>query len=407
MLDYGFITKAELKTQLTVADTVDDALLQQIINLTAGAIESVAGRPLRRDHARAEYFPGGRKTIRVDVSPIAKIHSIRESETRDFSDSDNYEELVEDTDYVLEAGASDGGRPGEGGVIRRLDGKWLGSEDSPGQVQVIYTGGYKADEEAVLENSTTTISAAADISDYTVRRVDAVSHFVENDSATEIEFHAAVPADAGRFGVVRFSTRGTSIVLPTWIPLQLALSVYIRLANSTLPSIQIGYICLLDTLDPSSSLPVDIYNAVLTESTFFPLAMSSAAMTASGGSLSSDTNRTRIQNALRLEHLSFAFHTLGTEFAYLASVDHATSALRPQLTIVHRRGISDSFNTPDDLRQANMLQAVHEFQTRKQPGMIAQAMRGVAIASGASYMKTQARLLPEVEAIAMAYRRLC
>ena len=124
MLDYGFVTLAQFKQRfgISAADTTDDAMLQRLINDTAGMLENAAGRTLRRDHARTEYFRGGEYTIRVACSPIAKIHSIRESETRDFTTSGSYTELVDGTDYVVDEG-QDGMRPGETGVIRRLGSK--------------------------------------------------------------------------------------------------------------------------------------------------------------------------------------------------------------------------------------------------------------------------------------------
>lgn len=78
----------------------------------------------------------------------------------------------------------------------------------------------------------------------------------------------------------------------------------------------------------------------------------------------------------------------------------------PRLELHHGWTFVDPFFTPDDLRHANLLQAVHEYQTRKSPGMISQYARGAASATGGGYMKTANMLLPEVAAAAARYRRI-
>ena len=168
MLNTGFATVDDLKCRLRFGDNIDDTLLLEILTATAGAIENAAGRTLRREHARVEVFEGGGRTLRVGVWPIAKVHSIRESEGRDFSDSDNYIELTEDTDYVLQPGPH--GMPGSTGIIRRLNANWAGSVKSPGKTQVIYTGGYKTDGEIELEDTTGSLTTSGDILSYGLKQ---------------------------------------------------------------------------------------------------------------------------------------------------------------------------------------------------------------------------------------------
>ena len=161
MLPYGFATLAELKARLGINTSITDhnTTLQEIINGVSGAIESIAGRQLRRSHRTVEFFTGGGYLIRTRMAPIAKVHSIRESDTRDFETSDSYEELTEDaTDgFMLERDAM-GRESGASGFIRRLGQKWLGNANSPGLIRVEYTGGYKSEEEIALENATVILS---------------------------------------------------------------------------------------------------------------------------------------------------------------------------------------------------------------------------------------------------------
>lgn len=394
MLDYGMVSVEEFKAHVGIKDDVDDAVIQRIINMTAATIERAAGRPLRRDHARTEYFPGGGRVIRVDVAPIAQVHSVRESETRNFTDPDQYQELVEGTDYIIDT-EEDGGRKGESGVLRRLNSKWLGSASNPGQVQVIYTGGYKTDEEVNLENGTITIGTSqGDVEDYNLYRTsNPVLHSVERDT----DEYYLVGTD--RHGILRFRTAG--VMLPTWGISGYTFRHFVRGSVAFL-----NYSLYLLSVDPQlSSLP-DLFAAV-ENGTFFAsaVAVNNTNFGVVTFSTLSDDTTALMQRSVVDGHITFGFVRSG-DLIQIASTENPQSAIRPTLRITHRSLSSDVFSMPGDLKHANLVQAVHEYQTRKQPGMISQAMRGVAVASGASYLKTQARLLPEVEEIAASYRRL-
>jgi hypothetical protein len=99
---YPFVSLADFKTRLKISNATEDDLLSQILEMVSDTLELVgAGRRLRRLHRQREVFNGGERLIRVRTHPIAKIHSIRESSTRDFETSGSYTELTEGTDYVL------------------------------------------------------------------------------------------------------------------------------------------------------------------------------------------------------------------------------------------------------------------------------------------------------------------
>ena len=419
MLDYGFATLADLKLALDVTDTKDDALLAAILDRTAGMIEGAAGRTLRRDHARVEVCNGNSDLLRVNVSPIAKVHSIRESETGDFVTAANYAELVEGTDFFVEGGqGGDSGRPGEPALIRRLGNKnWMGAwAGVAARTRVVYTGGFKTDEEAVIENSSVELSGTTVITDFSVGYNLTGTHSQLN--LTDNEMAASDDSAGGAVAVpsrafVRFDTMQS--VLPVWQIVSAIFSHASRRANSGYATAYSIY--LLDgAFDPLRISLSSLYSNLVSGEPWpsgglllpYGFTASSdnlqiqAPVTDVGEGSSLDT---AIGESLLHGHLSFGFNCT-TDAILIGTVEHASPAYRPILTVVHRTGVSDVFTVPDDLRNANILQAIHEYQTRKTPGMISQAMRGVSIASGASYMKTRAALLPEVEAVAMHYRRL-
>ena len=432
MLDYGFATLADLKLRLDIKDVTDDTLLAAILDQTAGTIEGVAGRTLRRDHARTEVCNGNSDLLRVNVSPIAKVHSIRESETGDFVTAANYAELVEGTDFFIEGGlGGDSGRPGEPALIRRLGNlKWMGAwAGVVARTRVMYTGGFKTDEEKALENSKLTISSVSDIEALELHgllnvasphlakaawlhRYDSTSQaFQYASSCYPLDPYAASYA---MWAILRFKL--SQIILPTWQidPTQLTLSFSVA-GDASVPKYGVvilpfdpstrkadelvyrlwgkqGYLAtelltLADTLDLPTDADTLPHNQQVAHSTF---AQADAIML-----------------AIREGVIAFAFQpAVGNTTIQVGMPECTAAENRPSVTLSHRVSFFDVFTVPDDLRNANILQAIHEYQTRKTPGMISQAMRGVSIASGASYMKTLAALLPEVEAVAMHYRRL-
>jgi len=412
VLDYGFATLADLKLRLGVTDTTDDALLAAILDQTAGTIEGVAGRILRRDHARVEVCNGNSDLLRVNVSPIAKVHSVRESETGGFVTAANYAELVEGTDFFIEGGqGGDSGRPGEPALIRRLGNKkWMGAwAGVAARTRVVYTGGFKTDEELSLENQSVVISAPTDILDYRVVYSGVADdlYFVQNVLDTEITFNNNSGYD--RRVVIRFAVGKSAIVLPCWT----INKIYIQFSAKVDRLFAAKFYVFAIDIDPLlQGSPALVYGAVPSISNGGP-----NCRIIDIGWVPATVNTYEAYDFETTSGMSIFYKSLLNKFlAFMLIEDKAgcvwtysaveAASLRPKLTVTHGMAFTDEFGIPDDLRNANIIQAIHEYQTRKTPGMISQAMRGVSIASGASYMKTLAALLPEVEAVAMHYRRL-
>lgn len=403
----GIATLAQVKRRLSIADAVDDALLQDIINGVSGAMEAYCGRRLRRDHRRTEYFRGGSEVIRVQVYPIAKIHSIRESSTRDFSDSGAYVELVEGEDYVLES-SEQGEQPGYSGLIRRI-GRWLGSDGMPGTIQVVYTGGYKTADEEALENQTVVISASDEVSDYGILQTSVTdlagtttSYQLINETDTEIPLVVGLTP---RKSTLRFSSPS---ILPVWAMYNMTLAFRMRATafGSITPTIR----CIADDPRLRGSLST-IYAATGAE-IVTPPTLSSNALAAYSVNLHGLSNYSAILSLLNstmaVGHISFLFgrsDAAQTETLYIAASEDATPANRPTLSISHGLAFLDPYSIDSDLVSACAVQSVHDYQTRKQPGMRNQANRGVAIASGSSYMKDPAELLPYVKSVVDRYAR--
>jgi len=405
--NWAFATLAELKERIgiAVADVTDDAFLTSLLDLTAGAIESAAGRPLRRSHARTEYFTGGAAVIQLDVYPIAKVHTVRESATRDFITAGAYQELVEGTDFVVDPGP--GGRYGETGQLRRIGGRWLGSKIAPGCVRVVYTGGYKTDAEAEVEKQTVNLSSGGKIDSYSITLLSGV---YGEDLATDPEIRAGSTVGATTTtwrGVLRFDTE--DVILPSWTITKLAATWYHRYETG----LHKYDMHLLSSIDPRLAGLPGIYAAIGSEPLIaYGLTAGNPTQTEANLTVGlSDEVLDALLNSLRSGFIALGFKEFSGSGTYvhnvrIATVRHATPAYWPRLTVTHRPQFEDPHVTPDDLRNANLLQSVHEYMTRRTPGMISQATRGTIMPSGASYLKTAADLLPEVQRIALGYRRL-
>ena len=392
--NWAFATLAELKQRIGIsaADTTDDDLLTSLLDLTAGAIESAAGRPLRRCHVRTEYFTGGSSVIQLDAYPIAKLHSVRESLTRDFETAGEYEELVEGTDFVVDPGP--GGRYGETGQLRRIGGRWAGSKVSPACVRVVYTGGYKTDEEVAAENTTVDITGSVDVQDFCLVTY---GDSYDTDAAAEplILFD-----NLGHWAICCISLKRH--IVPTW---------NLREAVFNFGAYGTGDVAVY------LFLPASINVARARASAIGP-AMA-AALSCGGSGLSAELAMHDVvfgpdksaaweqasADAFLLGRMDFMIYS-PDGYGMFATIEHATASLRPYVRLTHYVSVDDPYTTPDDLRNANLLQAVHEYMTRRSPGMISQATRGTMMPSGSSYLKTAADLLPEVQRIALGYRRM-
>lgn len=411
---YGFATLAEFKRRLGIVDTVDDVLLQEMLDDVSATIEMAASRQLRREHRTTEYFAGGGRVIFPRITPVIKVHSIRESSDSDFDVSANYEELIEDDDFVLEQG---GRRPDESQSIRRLDGNWLGTKQHPKQVQVIYTGGYKTDEEVAFENTEITIGSASNIYDFAIKQTATGARYeIENEKDTTIPVLFSTPASTDRRGFFRFSVANT--LLPVWSIIGLTLKM------TSVPSgieEEFGIYSLvtdprlqgdLQTLHSSGVSAAD----VLDSDSDTVLAASQvdgspgATYTISIHTLDTfdDVRANCAKTLADNSYIAFMLkqvYTFASNQSTIDASEHATGAQRPQLIIRHGLDFTDRLKIPGDLRNACLQQTIHEYQTRRHPGMKQQSMRGVSIASGASYSKGAIDLLPKVLRIAMAYKR--
>jgi len=408
MLPYGFATLAELKARLGINTSITDhnTTLQEIINGVSGAIESIAGRQLRRSHRTVEFFTGGGYLIRTRMAPIAKVHSIRESDTRDFETSDSYEELTEDaTDgFMLERDAM-GRESGASGFIRRLGQKWLGNANSPGLIRVEYTGGYKSEEEIALENATVILSGNT-VLDYGIEWGGGDDDPYRAINADDSAIYVGLAASTTRRGALRFAT--SNIILPAWTIVEASLT-YTAFRTTDSGVLQVFAV----KQDPMLRGDLQgIYDSSEDDDSTRVIQQTLTGV---------ETTRTEdvLDNEFVADTLAVFHNTLRNGFLGFSlcaslpladsitfdTVENETSAYQPSLSILHGTAFYDSFTTPDDLRHAALIQSAHDWQTRRHPGMTSQSMRGVSIASGASYSKQPSHLLPTVQEVARRYRQ--
>ncbi len=410
----GFVTLAELKTYLGISGTDKDTLLTALIFNVSQAIEGWCGRSLLRRHFATERYRGGRELIRVEAAPIAKIHSVRESETRDFSDSDNYEELVEGTDYVFE-NLNDGDAAGAAGVLRRLSGRWLGSERNPGRIQVKYTGGYKTPAEVSAEQGTTSIGQNAndEVLGFTIKtdRASESDFIQESESSGVVSIELDVTHERRAF--LRFVSAG--IILPSWNITGITLNYKYRMENvNTIfiagldQDLLIGdYETIWNSMTATASglSPFQFGPGTAWATTNYPL-YTDQTDDAQETALAESAYRDQLRNSLANGFIGFGFSILSTASIMGIQGPSATTLTdRPLVTVTHRAGFSDVFGVPFDLKHACLIQTSNDYRTRRSPGMRGESARGIAIASGASYLKDSTVLLPEVKSIVERYRR--
>lgn len=408
LFDRGFATLDDVKNRLGIASssTSDDSVLNEIIRATAATIERVSGRPLRRRHGQIERLSGGSRTVRLSASPIAKIHYIRESTSRDFTDPDNYTELVEGTDFIMEA--AEGQRPGETGVLRRLNRNWMGDEvDRAGQIQALYTGGYKTDDEVDLEDVTVAIQSAPLIYDYTIQKQTS-GYYIINKIDT-----SPISAGAGLFGTIsrafiRFDT--SALIFPIWTLLTIDLDFYASASDESQ-----DLEAYVNSVDGENSDLAGIYGDLDSDGDAVQFDVTTTITTLQQwnlnlqNSVDIDAVRSAITSALHFGGITFGFRMseegdTGTSISITSS--EGSASVKPILTIQHRKLSDDLWVVPGDLRHANALQASHEYQQRRSVGVIGSSKRGVAVASGAAVQKLPIDVLPEVNEIAKRYSRL-
>jgi len=402
MYAYGFAATADLKARLGVAsaDTTDDAALAELLRQTAAAIEACAGRPLRRRHAVAETFPGGTELLFPRVYPIVKVYSIRESDTPDFEDSDEYEELEEGTDFVVEDVQGSPRR-----AIRRLGTTWLGDRNgSRHQVRVSYAGGYKTDPELASEPSTGIIALNT-----TTSKMLAVQLYEDSDGVYELghngtthDVNKAADAELRSLLIIHGFD---DVLLPTW---ECTVSSLVVKAQGTDGAFASKAGVVNGAIDGSPETVKASVDAAIPFGLVTWATGGLTAVTYSAGAEILPATIAAFQEAIRRRRIALVFGSNGVQATtgQIATPLNATTGDRPVLNLGVRPITPDPAELPDDLRQANLIQAAHEWLTRKYPGLVTQSMRGSAIASGSALQKQPTTLLPEVDAIAKSYRAM-
>lgn len=412
-IEAGFATLAEIKTRLTITDTVDDDIFTSLLKNVSAAFGAFLGRELRRGYGVRDVLPGGVKVARLSRWPIVAIHSVRESSTRDFETVGNYTELVEGTDWIIEP--SQRRRPGELGFIRRLNGRFMGSEENPGQTEVIYSAGWKTANEIALEDAEVTITNVVGVEDFAVVMSDAPSedaiYQISNlDSDIDIGGELDTPAPAARRGVIRFDLSAS--IMPTWRIIEATLNFKYLLASGVGPSVNLGVMLL----DPQSLF--SDASALWTAAGVTPIVdtrdYDQASLTAVAITIHSTyptynqvAAMDRINETASRGFAAFGWKRATETFADLSVLlshsESTSSSDRPNLVLKHRNTLVDPFAVPLDLQEACLMQSIDWYQTRKRPGMKAEVMRGIGVASGVSYLKNPSSLLPAVKTILINY----
>lgn len=423
--DFPFATLATLKERLEYDSTDFDGPLAELLKHVTNVLERTVGRRLRRWHSRSERFTGGYRTIRVGIPPIAHIDYVRESYERDFEDPSKYDELVEGTDYVLDT-STDGGLPGETGVIRRLGRNWLGDRESPGQIEVRYTGGWKTEGEQAIEDGTLLVSSADRIMDYVIQRTGSTYYKVYSTGTEDPELPLAYNPTPGdppeRVLLYRFNV--ADVFVGSWGMQRLTLRFWGRWEDGEPHESDWATWAVSFREDPRLKSNAeslfshwDFYGSTAAANHNWCLGTS--------GNMDEDwreadidahesDNWDHIQENIRatLEEGSYIallvrlVNPFGNEVIKIASTSHGIADRRPSLEIVHNPSWSDPFDARGDLVHATILQATHEWNTRYNGGLTMAAQRGVSVASGASIGKPQIALLPEVQQILESYVQL-
>ena len=407
----GLASLSDLRAQLGYADasTTHDTILQDLLYRVSGSIEARAGRPLRRSHRVHEFHQGGdSRVIRLEHAPIAKIHSIRESSERDFETSGNFTELTEDTDFTLEPGR-DGRAAGQAGLIRRLNGSWLGMKRDPGQVRVEYTGGYKTDDEVALENATVNFAGTSQVMDYGVQKSISGGTF-KLINQTDAEVLTQSTASIHGVMLIRFDV---SSMVPDWKIYELTLTIGARYKTSS-EIVPVYFIevdpRLLGDLSALHGAYADDNAVYLSDS---DIQVTSATLVQEEVTIDSSTDfndaRALIERTIRASSfigMSISGAT-SSDGAYFAASENADATMKPTLTITHGLAYNDAVTVPDELRNAAIIQATHEFKHRANPGGTAGSTSGGASGTaGSRWAKGPIALLPEVAEIADSYSRL-
>ena len=423
----AFATTSELKSRMGITDTANDAVLLEILKGTSGAIEAYVGHILRRQHGLRERINCHDRIATLQGFPVAEVHWVRESPTHDFDDPDNYTELVENEDYVLEP-ANITASPGQYGTIKRIGNRWNYQGHGLMGVEVCYTAGYRTPQEVAAESGTLTIDGATNTSackSFSValenRSGEEGEHGVQDAASTTVLVGNVVSSGFNKIhrGFVVFTL--ADLLAYSWQVTEATLGLYFnRSAGSVATSID-GFLIgkrnplrmmrgpkleeLYEILDDAEN---QVFEGIANSSSTFVL---SSQTLHSMATLNSASVMKKLNESIRAGgFIAFGFkedtETVGTSLqGSFCSPTHATSGQRPSLVMKYQATIIDEYGTPDDLRHACLLQAAADFYTRKSGPFIQETQRGVSISSGISYTKGAQDLLPQVKKIADRYRR--
>jgi len=125
------LTLAEMKAELGIDDTDDDAVLTEWMEGLQKRFDAYCERTLLYSASVTEYHDGGERWLLLDRYPVESISSIIIDQDREW---DSEDALTEDEDYVLNA---------DRGRIAYGTGEYLWTAGFQ-NIRVVYAGGYVA-----------------------------------------------------------------------------------------------------------------------------------------------------------------------------------------------------------------------------------------------------------------------
>lgn len=124
------VTLAEMKAELGLTDTNDDAVLTKWMNGLQGRFDDECQRPLLRGADIEELFDGGSSWLFLARFPVESIASVHVSADQDWSDANK----LAAADYVLN-------KPRGRLMVAGIGDAW---PEGAQNIRVVYTGGFVA-----------------------------------------------------------------------------------------------------------------------------------------------------------------------------------------------------------------------------------------------------------------------
>jgi hypothetical protein len=124
------VTLAEMKAELGLSDTADDAVLTRWMNGLQGRFDDECGRGLLRSADLEEILDGGESFLFLSRFPVESVASVHVAADQDWSDANR----LAASDYILNKGRG------------RLMPAGIGAQWPQGaqNIRVVYTGGFVA-----------------------------------------------------------------------------------------------------------------------------------------------------------------------------------------------------------------------------------------------------------------------